>query len=311
MPDEKPQDRAARRLAGAAGALGGTWLGHEALMRYGGHLKGAPFAAADIGKPLLEHPRMRATAPLVRKELARKAVTVPLEVGGETATKFKVFRGVPEKITSSVADLPSVFHEIGHAHMPVLGRVWNTAHTLARTPGADVLRAGLLLGAMSEPANEAGMHRFINEHAPMLMALSYAPKVAEEARASLSALRGLSHAGYPMAKGLKSMGATMGVYALPAIGATAAAALARNVFARRKEAAAGVPAQPKVTGQLRLSTTEATMSPVSHLKPKTTPPKPGAPMGTFAGIATAKPPSLTKYYRDATQSMVPGRGVRS
>jgi hypothetical protein len=79
----------------------------------------------------------------------------------------------------------------------------------------------------------------------------------------------------------------------------------------QRKTAAELPHEPKMQGQLRLSTVQANMAPVGQVKPKTTPPHPGNREGNFAGIAAAKPPSLTKYYRDFTQSLVPGRGERT
>ena len=73
-----------------------------------------------------------------------------------------------------------------------------------------------------------------------------------------------------------------------------------------------MPSQPKVTGALRLSSIAANATPIGQLKPKTTPPHPGNRRGNFPGIATAKPPSLTGYYRDTLDSMdAPSRGTRT
>ena len=313
MQDKKPLRpvHRARRVAGAAAAGVGGLVARGVLSDILADIKGYHFKPDEYDIPLLSHSRMAGDANKVRREMMRTGVRVPMKTGPTSRTFFN-----PPGIMVDSPNLPTIFHEIGHAHVPVLGKIWQEGAALSRSRGADLLRGGLLLGALSEPADDTGMHAFVNKHAPVMMALSFMPGLLEEGRASLGALKGLKAVGYPAAKGLKSLGTALGTYLAMPVAATAATAIGRDALnwhrkPGEKTATAGVPATPKMSGQLRLSTTQASMAPIGQLKPKTTTPKPGPSQGTFRGIPTAKPPSLSKYYRDATQSMVPGRGART
>jgi hypothetical protein len=232
----------------------------------------------------------------------------------------------------SSSDAPTAFHEFGHAaKADLLTRAAAATHPHGMIGGG--LRMGFLVGALAHPENKPG--KFVHDHAAMLTGLTELPLLMEELRASYSALKGLHAVGGRAAVkgGLKVLAPALATYLASAASHVGGVALARhlaggseqtktaaptaNLGVTPKAPAAKMPTlkagpAPKVTGQLRLSATAANATPVGQLKPKTTPPHPGSREGNFPGIAAAKPPSLTGFYRDSLDSMsAPTRGTRT
>ena len=340
--DNKPKKKIDKRLLAAAAAAiptafavrGLGELGRRAANQISAKLRPAPFKFEELGRPWLKHPRSIAggvlTSADVLAEMERKGVVLPeqeghhgIEIGPRNASRWSQQSGKwrLKRIMASTPSAPVVMHEIGHGSEPLLGDTWRRLVFASRgsdgggVSGVDAIRAGILLGALHEPG-EHRVPKFIHAHAPMLAGLTYLPLLVEEARATGSALRGAYklHRMAGVKEVIRDMGPAYASYAIPALATMGGIAAARAVAGRIREkmdSKKTAAAEPKMQGQLRLSATQANMAPVGQVKPKSTPARPGSRAGNFTGIPAAKPPSLTKYYRDFTKSLTPGRGIRT
>jgi hypothetical protein len=223
-------------------------------------------------------------------------------------------------------DLPTAFHEVGHAggNRTLRKTMFNLSTIAGGTPG-HLLRLGLLGHAITEPEEDASKTRkFLHENAPALVAASHAPQLAEELRASSSAVRGARRHGVGALKSLKVLLPAFGTYAGNAGASVAAMMIAQKiVHALRDRAAAREEDQEKTSAAkqgVEVKSSGALRTPASAAWRigGRTPPKPksikpnthelGAPAKTRMA---AKPPSNKDYFKDTLQSLYnPGRGYR-
>jgi hypothetical protein len=355
--DQKDSPRGRQTAIGLLGALAANSAGFGGADVFGrlsdgmGKPKFPKFEGLQEGHtPILEKViKRKSNDPLLldrqklKAERARTGVKIPAFVAERSQLVFDS-KSRPAQMVLDAPDAPTAFHELGHATQP---KVLTRLHGLLG-PGADRgldanvgdgLRAGFLMGALSNPSG--GVGKVLHDNAALLTGLTEIPTLMNELRASYSALKGLHAVGGKAAVrgGIKQLAPALASYIAGAAGHVGAVALARHIAGGHEKTAAGAPgtapaagaapaasggakaptlgvpkapAPPKVTGALRLSSVAANATPIGQLKPKTTPPHPGNRRGNFPGIPTAKPPSLTGYYRDTLDSMdAPSRGTRT
>lgn len=220
------------------------------------------------------------------------------------------------------ASMPVALHELGHA-TPILGSpaLRNAWQGMARALGDQIpgklLRGGLIGNALTNPDEDEGSVRgFAREHAPGLVAATYAPELLEEARATVSALRGAGKYGPGVAAVAREMLPAFGTYAAHAAAPALATLIAQKLMevlrnrGEEKSAAATVGKEVQSPGILRASASSAWHTGLSAPKPKTTKPNTN-PEGRAKETVKAKPPSKTSYFTDTIKSLYnPQRGYR-
>lgn len=253
-----------------------------------------------------------------------------MRVAGEPAGEV-----VPH-IGLSRSSVPQALHEIGHAS-PIAGShdLRRVLQSMGKTLGTGSLighlvRGGIAASTAVAPKEDAPVHQFIYDNAPALVAATTVPELAEEARASLKALRGARASGIGPGRALAELAPSFGTYVAAAAAPVFATILAKRIVEALRGAAAAkrdertaelqekvgaagdvgaAPPQVKAPGLLRASANSAWRMGMNPPKPKSI--GPGA-IGTPAKErAPAKPPSKTSFYKDLLQSLYsPGRGSR-
>lgn len=232
----------------------------------------------------------------------------------------------------SRSSVPQALHEIGHAS-PIAGShdLRRALQSMGKTLGTGSLvghlvRGGIAASTAVAPKEDARVHQFVYDNAPALVAATTVPELAEEARASLKALRGARASGIGTGRALAELAPSFGTYVAAAAAPVFATILAKRIVealrgaaaAKRDEravelqekVAAPMPgAEVKAPGLLRASASSAWRMGASVPKPKSIGP---GTIGTPAKTREpAKPPSKTSFYKDLLQSLYsPGRGSR-
>ena len=231
----------------------------------------------------------------------------------------------PSHIGLGTTDMPTAFHEIGHASgkRKLMKAMHGMSVASGGTPG-HLLRLGLLGHAITEPKEDATRtRRFLHENAPALVAGSYAPQLAEELRATTGAVRGARRHGVGALKSLKVLLPALGSYAGSAAAPVIATVLAQRIVHALRDRAAAKEEQEKTSAAkqgVEVKSSGALRTPASAAWRigGRTPPKPksikpnthelGAPAKTRMA---AKPPSNKDYFKDTLESLYnPGRGHR-
>jgi hypothetical protein len=313
-------------------------------------MTGVPIEAAT-GTPLGRLSEFtRAEAKAIAAYAKRQGVTVPIIAAGPgfESGYFMDRPGMLRRLLMRVAgepvgdvvphiglsrsSVPQALHEIAHAS-PIASShdLRRALQSMGKTLGTGsvighLVRGGIAATTVAAPEKDSGLHKFLFDNAPALVAATTVPELAEEARASIKALRGSRASGISTVRALAELAPSFGTYLAAAAAPVFATILAKRLVAALRDAAAqkrdartaeleakvastapgGV---VKAPGILRSSASSAWRMGVNPPKPKTI--GPGA-VGTPAkGRAPAPPPSKTSFYKDLLQSLyTPGRGSR-
>jgi hypothetical protein len=333
MADEPAPKFEQSELPGVAAMVASIMAGHrlrdassEAFAKARGNVPAILAAASTPLSELAEFTRQEVAD--LTNFAASKGVTAPMVVGeaipglapGDPRAGSS-FDGPTNQINIRRKSVPEIMHEIGHA-APVAGssalrNVWQSISAqLGRgLPGAAA-RTLLVGNALSPSGQDSDVRSFASEHAPALMAATYAPELIEEGRATASALLGARRFGPGMAAVAREMLPAFGTYATHAAGPVLGVLIAQKIMealrnrGEEKRAAPTAGKEVQSPGMLRASASSAWRMGVSTPKPKTIKPN-SSPTARAKDTPTAKPPSKTAYYSDVIQSLNnPQRGFR-
>jgi hypothetical protein len=226
-----------------------------------------------------------------------------------------------EHIGVRTPSVPLVMHEMGHAS-PILGssalrNAWQQIVHLTGGRGADAARLLLAADSLRDPEEDpGGVRGFAREHAPELIASTYAPQLIEEGRATANALLGARKYGPGVAAAAKQLLPAFGTYAAHAAGPALGTLLAQRVMqalrarGEEKNAAAAMGKEVQSPGILRASASSAWRTGGSPPKPRSIKPN-SNPSARAKETPVAKPPSKTAYFTDVIKSLNnPQRGFR-
>lgn len=326
---EFPQSTLPGAAALIATLMAGERVRNAARKAHAGALAGIPDVLAEAGTPLAE------LAEFTRKEVAdltafaaSKGVTASLVAGGRTPGLQpgdpgggSFFNRGTNVVGIRRGSVPEIMHEIGHAApiagSPGLRGAWqNMASQLGSGIPGRLARALLIGNALTSNDENAGVRAFASDHAPALLAATYAPELIEEGRATAHALLGAKRFGPGVAAAARELLPAFGTYAAHAAGPVLGTLLAQKIMqalrnrGEEKQAAPTAGKEVQTPGILRSSASSAWHMGVSVPKPKTIKPN-SSPTARAKDTPTAKPPSKTAYYSDVIQSLNnPQRGFR-
>lgn len=264
--DEEEAEREAKALAGAAiaasGMVGGAAvLGvHHAVSK---SLEKAPTQALGTSVDALA--LKMGIKPPARAKYKKFAYLHPSRVKGKVLNKFKNFTAgdLARARESGVILGPwqgrpeSVAHEMGHAANAVKNKVLTALANTTRRMGAAVPMAGAVAGGLMAIAPEDA-ESLVVKAAPLMPVLAYAPILADEALASVRAVKGMkamgTHSSKVLRKAKGNLVKAFGTYLLDAAAMAvpvAAVAVGRVVGSTsKKEKTAGVSAYRRVLPSL-------------------------------------------------------------
>ena len=217
-------------------------------------------------------------------------------------------------ISLSRTSIPQAMHEVGHASTPPLAPIWRFILDASRSMPGLLARGALGAAALTPPDEDTSKgRRFVYDHAPVLMAATYAPELVEEGRATAKALAGARRFGPGVGAALKELAPALathaGAAAAPVLATALAQRLVRYLYDRAGATQKTAAAEPKMSGALK-APAAAAWHMGTYTKPKTT--SPGRPGQPAQGMSAAKPPSNRAYHEDVTKSLNdPERGVRT
>jgi hypothetical protein len=323
MADEPAPEFEQSTLPGVATMLAALVAGKRLKGAVGNMATSVPDVVAEAGTPLSE------LAEFTRKEVedltsfaASRGVTANMVAGdlGKDVGRGSYFDRAKNKIGIRRGSVPEVMHEIGHA-TPIGGssslrNVWqNIATVLGGKPG-DLARALLIANALSPDSEDSDGRAFASDHAPGLIAATYAPELIEESRATAGALMGARRFGPGVAATARQLLPHLGTYAAHAASPVLGTLLAQKVMEalrnRGEEKKAEVTAGKEVQspGILRAPASSAWHMGVSVPKPKSIKPN-SSPTARAKETPKAKPPSKTAYFSDVVKTLNnPQRGFR-
>jgi hypothetical protein len=292
---------------------------------------GDPLPAESHGQPIEALPQFSKKELGAIGDLARaQKIDVPIVAGpvtahvrpsayDETIGRLLEVIGVETRnevvphITLARTSVPQAMHEIGHASTPPLAPVWRFFVDASRSMPGLLARGALGALALTPPdVDTSDRRRWAYQHAPALMAATYAPQLLEEGRATMKALEGARRFGPGVGAALKelapALGTHVGAAAAPVLATVLAQRLVKYLYDRAGDTRKTAAAEPKMSGALRAPAASAWHM-GAYPKPKATPPR---RLGQPAqGMPAAKPPSNRAYHQDVTKSMNdPAHGVR-
>lgn len=175
---------------------------------------GAGFTSKEMGAIK----KMRKAKGLQRVPIVAgpEAQAMPIDLDDIRLAGRTLVEGSPRYVMLRSTSVPVAMHELGHVtpvlrgKVPGLNKAWHLGGSLAASP---LVRWPLMAQVLAPPGDDAGpVRRFAYEHAPELVAASYAPTLLEEMRASGHALHGAHKYGPGALRAAKELAPAFGTY---------------------------------------------------------------------------------------------------